>query len=134
MAAMFIVGLGLGFMATPYLLAVQNAVPRRRRGVATSSVQFFRTIGGAVAVAVLGTVLNAHLASRTGVDPNAILSPTQRTELPAETLRGLVSALDGGLHSVYLIMAGMAVVGLVVALFFPAGSAEAHAHAEARVR
>ncbi len=134
MAAMFLVGLGLGFMATPYLLAVQNAVPRRRRGVATSSVQFFRTIGGAVAVAVLGTVLNAHLASRTSADPNAILSPIQRTRLPAETLSGLVSALDGGLHSVYLIMAGMAVLGLVVALFFPGGGAEEHAHEEARVR
>jgi len=134
MAAMFIVGLGLGFMATPYLLAVQNAVPRRRRGVATSSVQFFRTIGGAVAVAVLGTVLNTHLAARTSVDPNAILSPTQRAQLPTETLRGLVSALDGGLHSVYVIIAAIAALGLAVAFLFPAGSAEAHAHEEARGR
>lgn len=132
MAAMFLVGLGMGFMATPYLLAVQNAVPRRRRGVATSSVQFFRTIGGAIAVAVLGTVLNAHLAGRTTADPNVALSPVRRAELPAGALRELVAALDGGLHSVYLIMAAMAAVGLAVALFFPRGGAAEHAHADAR--
>jgi len=134
MAAMFFVGLGMGFMATPYLLAVQNAVPKRRRGVATSSVQFFRTIGGAIAVAVLGTVLNAHLAGRTTADPNVALSPDRRAELPAETLRTLVAALDGGLHSVYVIMAAMAAVGLGVALLFPRGGAEEHAHEEARIR
>ncbi len=134
MAAMFLVGLGLGFMATPYLLAVQNAVPRRRRGVATSSVQFFRTIGGAVAVAVLGAVLNAHLAGSSTVDANTVLSPARRALVPEEALRHVVSALDGGLHAVYLIMAGMALLGLVVALFFPSGGAAEHAHAEARVR
>jgi EmrB/QacA subfamily drug resistance transporter len=133
MASMFLVGLGLGFLATPYLLAVQNAVPRRQRGVATSSVQFFRTIGGAVAVAVLGIVLNGHLEP-VGGDPNAMLSPTQRAGIPSGTLRTLVSALEGGLHSVYLIMAAIAAVGLAVALFFPSGTAEEHAHAEARAR
>jgi len=60
MVAMFVLGLGLGFLSTPYLLAVQNAVPRHQRGVATSSVQFFRTIGGSIAVAALGTLLNAQ--------------------------------------------------------------------------
>ncbi|MGD8279396.1 MAG: MDR family MFS transporter [Gemmatimonadota bacterium] len=134
MAAMFVVGLGLGFMATPYLLAVQNAVPRRRRGVATGSVQFFRTIGGAVAVAVLGAVLNAHQASGPGIDPDAILSPERRALLEPGTLAETVSRLDTGLHSVYLIVAAIAFAGLVIALFFPAGTAEAHAHAEARVR
>lgn len=134
MTAMFVLGLGLGFMSTPYLLAVQNAVPRRRRGVATSSVQFFRTIGGAVAVAVLGTVLNAHLANRTSVDPDAILRPEQRALVPEETLAQLVAALDGGLHSVYLIVTVVALAGVVVALFFPAGSAAVHAHDEARLR
>ena len=136
MLSMLIVGLGLGFMATPYLLAVQNAVPWRRRGVATSSVQFFRTIGGAVAVAALGAVLNAHLAADVGagVDPNVVLQPTLRTALAPETLGRLVHALDGGLNAVYLAMAGMAAVGLAVALGFPRGSALTHAHQEARVR
>jgi hypothetical protein len=127
--------MGLGFTSTPYLLAVQNAVPWNRRGVATSSVQFFRSIGGAITVAALGAVLNAHLASQLGrdVDPNVALNPTVRATYPAEALQALVDALDGGLGTVYLVMAGMAVGGLAVALFFPGGSAESHAYAERSV-
>jgi EmrB/QacA subfamily drug resistance transporter len=136
MLAMFLVGMGLGFMSTPYLLAVQNAVPWRQRGVATSSIQFFRTIGGAIAVAALGAALNAHLALRLGrdVDANVALDPDLRTQVPTQVLQDLVSALDGGLNYVYLAMAAMAFLGLFVALQFPKGSAESHAHAESRLR
>ncbi|MGW8267195.1 MAG: MDR family MFS transporter [Longimicrobiales bacterium] len=130
MVAMFFLGMGLGFTSTPYLLAVQNAVPWNRRGVATSSVQFFRSIGGAIAVAALGAVLNAHLASQLGreVDPNVALNPTLRATFPAESLQPLVDAIDGGLGTIYLAMAAMAAGGLVVALFFPGGSAKSHAY------
>jgi len=132
MAAMFLLGLGLGFTSTPYLLAVQNAVPWNRRGVATSSVQFFRSIGGAIAVAALGAVLNAELAQRVAgeVDPNVALNPTLRATFPAESLRSLVEALDSGLGTIFLVMAAMAVGGLLVSLFFPGGSAKSHAYRE----
>jgi EmrB/QacA subfamily drug resistance transporter len=134
MLAMLLVGMGLGFMSTPYLLAVQNAVPWRQRGVATSSIQFFRTIGGAIAVAALGAVLNAHIAARLGsdVDMNVALDPAARTEIPSAQLQDLVAALDGGLTFVYLVMAGMAFLALFVATAFPKGSAESHAHEELR--
>ena len=130
MLAMFVLGLGLGFLSTPYLLAVQNAVPWHRRGVATSSVQFFRTIGGAIAVADLGAMLNVHLARGItgGLDPNVALNPELRTQAPPEALQGLVSALDGGLGSIYLVMAGLALVGVGVGLLFPGGSARVHAY------
>jgi EmrB/QacA subfamily drug resistance transporter len=132
MLAMFCLGLGLGFLSTPYLLAVQNAVPRHQRGVATSSVQFFRTIGGSIAVAALGTVLNAHLASSLegGIDPNLALNPELRAGIPQEALGDLINALDGGLGSIYLAMAGLALVGVGVGLLFPKGSAQAHAYPE----
>jgi EmrB/QacA subfamily drug resistance transporter len=132
MLAMFVLGLGLGFLSTPYLLAVQNAVPRHQRGVATSSVQFFRTIGGSIAVAALGALLNAHLARTlvTQVDPNVALNPELRSGVPSEVLSNVVSALDGGLGGVYLAMTGLAMVGVAVALLFPRGSAKAHAHPE----
>jgi EmrB/QacA subfamily drug resistance transporter len=130
MVAMFVLGLGLGFLSTPYLLAVQNAVPRHQRGVATSSVQFFRTIGGSIAVAALGTLLNAHLAANlgSGIDPNVALNPELRATIGPEVLNNLVNALDGGLGSIYLAMAGLAVVGVGVGLLFPRGSAQVHAH------
>ncbi len=130
MVAMFFLGMGLGFTSTPYLLAVQNAVPWNRRGVATSSVQFFRSIGGAIMVAALGAVLNEHLRGQVGaeVDPNVALNPALRATFPSELLDPLVRALDGGLGTIYLVMATMAMGGLVVAFFFPRGSAESHAY------
>ncbi|MGK7313262.1 MAG: MDR family MFS transporter [Candidatus Longimicrobiales bacterium M2_2A_002] len=130
MGAMLVVGLGLGLMSTPYLVAVQNAVPWERRGVATSSVQFFRTIGGAIAVAALGAVLNTRLEERIGtaIDPNVALNPELRDTVTPEVLDRLREGLAVGLHSVYTIVAGIAVLGFVVALFFPRGSARSQAH------
>ncbi len=132
MLAMFVLGLGMGFLSTPYLLAVQNAVPWNRRGVATSSVQFFRTIGGAIAVAALGAMLNGHLGRGFAgdLDPNVALNPELRAQASPEALQGLVSALDSGLGSVYLVMAGLALVGVGVAFLFPGGSARTHAYRE----
>ena len=133
MLAMFLLGLGMGFLSTPYLLAVQNAVPRHQRGVATSSVQFFRTIGGSIAVAALGVVLNIHLAKHLAgeIDPNVALNPSLRTGIPPEVLADLVAALDGGLGLIYLAMAGLATIGIGVGFLFPKGSAQAHAYPEA---
>jgi fucose permease len=129
MLAMFVTGLGLGFLSTPYLLAVQNAVPWHRRGVATSSVQFFRTIGGSIAVAALGATLNHHLAAglTTGLDPNVALDPELRLQVPPEALQTLVSSLDVGLGSVYVAMAALALVGVGIGLLFPGGPARIHA-------
>jgi EmrB/QacA subfamily drug resistance transporter len=133
MTAMFVLGMGLGFSSTPYLLAVQNAVPWNRRGVATSSVQFFRSIGGAIAVAALGAVLNAHLVGELGpeVDPNVAMDPVVRATFPAEALQPLVQALNGGLGTIFTVLAALAAAALLVTFFFPGGSAESHAHVEA---
>lgn len=129
-SAMFVIGVGLGFMSTPYLVAVQNAVPWRRRGVATSTQQFFRTIGGATTVALLGVLLNNRLQPILGasVDPNAALDPELRAGLAPESQELLVSALAQGLQSVYAAFAIAAAFGLVVAFFFPAGAAASLAH------
>jgi EmrB/QacA subfamily drug resistance transporter len=128
--AMLAIGVGMGFLATPYLVSVQNAVPWNRRGVVTSSNQFFRTIGGAIMVAVLGAVLNARLKTLLGSDANAAvaLQPGTHERIDAATLAQIRDALHAGLHTVFLICLAMGVVSLAIALFFPAGSASDHAH------
>lgn len=130
MLAMLVLGLGLGAMATPYLVAVQNAVPWHRRGVATSSQQFFRMIGGAVAVAALGALLNERLRSTAGAvaTPDVALDPELRALLSPAALETLVNALGSGLHAVFIAFAVLAGVGLAIALLFPAGSARELAH------
>ncbi|MBZ4417523.1 MDR family MFS transporter [Myxococcus sp. RHSTA-1-4] len=61
-AKMVLVGLGLGPTIPLYTLAIQNAVPPQRIGVATSAATFFRQLGMTVGVALLGTVFAAALS------------------------------------------------------------------------
>jgi EmrB/QacA subfamily drug resistance transporter len=61
---MIIMGLGLGVAFPLYTLVVQNVFPIQRVGVVTASVQFFRSIGSTVGVAILGTVVNNQFQSQ----------------------------------------------------------------------
>ncbi|HEX3555014.1 MAG TPA: MDR family MFS transporter [Thermoanaerobaculia bacterium] len=132
MLAMMVIGLGLGFTSMPYLLGVQNAVPWQRRGVATSSVQFFRSIGGAVAVAALGALLSSRLqaVAGPGVSADAMLDPALRTRLSPAILHRLTGALLHGLQGVFVALAVLAVGGLLIALLFPRGSTRSLTHQE----
>jgi EmrB/QacA subfamily drug resistance transporter len=60
---MVITGFGQGVTMPLYMLAVQNAVSYNVLGTATSSVTFFRSIGGSVGLAVFGSVMNNSFAS-----------------------------------------------------------------------
>ncbi|MGK5111105.1 MULTISPECIES: MDR family MFS transporter [unclassified Geodermatophilus] len=60
---MALMGLGLGFNFQPVILAVQNAVSPREMGVATSSVTFFRQMGGTIGTAAFLSVLFTRLPS-----------------------------------------------------------------------
>lgn len=55
---MFFNGLGMGFMVQNLVLAVQNTVKVTDIGTASSSVAFFRSVGGAAGVAALGAMLS----------------------------------------------------------------------------
>jgi len=57
-------GLGLGGTLSTCNLAVQNSVPFRLAGSATSAIQFSRLFSGTLGLAVLGVVLTASFSSR----------------------------------------------------------------------
>ena len=82
-----LVGLGIGTALPLFTIAVQNAVPYRVMGIATSSVQFFRSIGAAVGLAVFGSVMASRFAS----ELPAMLPETVKQALPPDTLSGLTS-------------------------------------------
>ncbi|WP_258803874.1 MFS transporter [Pseudarthrobacter sp. NS4] len=67
-ASCFVVGLGLGLVATPTLISAQSSVPWNERGVVTSTNMFARSIGSALGVAVFGAVANAVYAGTSGGD------------------------------------------------------------------
>jgi MFS family permease len=72
----FVVGLGLGLVATPSLIGAQSSVGWGERGVVTGANLFARSIGSAVGVAVFGAIANAIFASSAGGqdDPAAVIS------------------------------------------------------------
>ncbi|WP_443089319.1 MDR family MFS transporter [Yinghuangia sp. ASG 101] len=55
---MFVLGLGIGAMQQNLVLAVQNSVEVHQLGAASSTVAFFRSLGGAVGVSILGAVMS----------------------------------------------------------------------------
>ena len=62
---MAVMGVGLGAMMQNLVLAVQNTVDVRDIGAASATVAFFRTLGGAVGVSVLGAVLATQVQDNT---------------------------------------------------------------------
>lgn len=60
------VGLGLGLIASPTLIAAQSTVDWQRRGVVTGANVFARSMGSAVGVAVCGAIANASLPVQVG--------------------------------------------------------------------
>lgn len=59
---MIMLGLGLGPSIPLYTLAIQNAVPQRQMGVATSMTTFFRSMGSTIGVAVVGSIFATTLS------------------------------------------------------------------------
>jgi EmrB/QacA subfamily drug resistance transporter len=113
-------GLGLGFANTALLIAVQASVPWQRRGVATASTLFFRTIGGTLAVGLLGGMLAATLVS-SSVPPevaDALLGPARGALDPA-AIAGASAALAAGLRRVFWAIAALSALAFAVSLAFP---------------
>ncbi|HLL80383.1 MAG TPA: MDR family MFS transporter, partial [Ktedonobacteraceae bacterium] len=125
--SMLVIGAGLGMMSISFQLAVQNAVPWRLRGVSTAAQQFFRSIGGTIGVAVMGSILNAQMALSftpifannpgvvatlpKGLSPsNVLLTPTIRDSLPSNFLLQLETALAHSLFWLFLLMLILAIV------------------------
>jgi EmrB/QacA subfamily drug resistance transporter len=80
-----IMGLGLGITMPIYVIAVQNAVPYSVMGIATSTSQFFRSLGGALGLAVVGSVMTNRFATefREGLPPevSAVVPPEQLSSI-----------------------------------------------------
>jgi hypothetical protein len=85
--SMLVFGLGLGNCLQPILLIVQNAVPPRDIGVATSSSTFFRQIGGTLGVAIFLSVLFGTVGGniKTAVEADAQTPAWQQAVAEGQT-------------------------------------------------
>ncbi len=120
--AMGLFGVGLGFSATALLIAVQTSVGWELRGVATASNMFFRTIGGALGVGLMGGVLVSHLLKDPSIPvaaANELLGPEHGKGLPTHVLQTLSGALGSGLTLNFWLICAASVAAFAVSLFFP---------------
>ena len=59
----FVLGVGIGPTLAVFTIVVQNAVPFRKLGVATSNLTFFRQIGGTIGLSIAGTIFGSQLTN-----------------------------------------------------------------------
>jgi EmrB/QacA subfamily drug resistance transporter len=109
---MLVLGLGLGMVMQVLVLAVQNAVPYRLLGVATSGSTLFRQIGGSIGVAAFGAIfaneLRHQLASRLpfGAHIPTAANPAIVKRLPPAIHAPYVASVAASLRPVFIAAAG----------------------------
>ena len=123
------IGLGFGMASvfTTSSIVAQNAVEFRDLGVVTSTIMFFRSLGGSLGLAVFGTILNSAIRSeipaRLDVDADAasdlIRSPDEIQLLPLVERSAVIDSVAIGVGRVYLVCALVMAAGFVVALLLP---------------
>jgi EmrB/QacA subfamily drug resistance transporter len=134
-AGAFVIGVGMGYCNTAWVVSIQASVAWRERGVATSSVLFMRTVGQSLGTALFGALFNLGIATRVGEVGDAIdrlMEPTLRRSLDAAEIARLVAAIAGALDGVYLVVGVLSVVALVLPLWMPSGFGPRHQVAEPR--
>jgi MFS family permease len=122
-AGSLVMGVGMGFCNTAFIVSIQAAVPWAKRGAATSSCLFLRFIGQALGAASFGAVLNAtiqHRAPESVGLVNRLLEPASRQTLNEETQARLIDLVSAGLHNAYWLAVAMSVATLLLVLRLPA--------------
>jgi EmrB/QacA subfamily drug resistance transporter len=132
-AYMVIVGVGIGLVMQPLILAVQNGLSLRDMGAGTSAVTFFRSLGGSFGVAVLGSVFNNRLThwmselmpagaqAPVGGSGSFLGDPAAILALPEPIRLAIQESFVRSLHTVFLVAAVIAVFAIVVTVLMPDG-------------
>lgn len=131
---MIITGLGMGIMMPVLTIAVQSSVGYEHRGVATSSMTFFRSIGGTLGVSIMGAVMTNKMAA--GLldmaanssyisqdrfaalgNTQALLNPEIRAQMPPQLLEAVTKSLASSISWVFITALIFIVCGLIASFF-----------------
>jgi EmrB/QacA subfamily drug resistance transporter len=115
---MLVLGLGLGMVMQVLVLAVQNAVPPRHMGTATSGTILFRQVGGSVGIAMFGAIfanrLAGELLTRGVHSAGHSVSPASIRNLPAAARQAYAAAVAAALHPVFIVAAAVSVAAFLL--------------------
>jgi EmrB/QacA subfamily drug resistance transporter len=112
---MALLGAGMGMVVQVLVLATQNEAPVGDLGVATSTVTFFRTVGGSLGVALAGAIFNSRLSDLLGGGAPAGMTPEQISRLPAADRAELAGAFADAITLVFRYSVPLLIVGFLVA-------------------
>jgi EmrB/QacA subfamily drug resistance transporter len=129
---LFLMGAGMGLIMQIIVLVVQNAVSPNQIGTATSANNYFREVGGAVGVAVFGSIFTHRLtgnlmdafgshpgaAAGSGLKPGALV-PSVVKHLPAGLHDAIVGSYVDALVPVFGYLLPAAVLAFLLAIFIP---------------
>lgn len=136
---MFLLGAGVGMVMQNMVLVVQNAVPQKELGVASSAVAFFRSLGGTAGVAALGAVLALKipemLAARKdeigaaiaalGEGGKEVAAAMSSGTMPAmgalpESIRQIIESVYGdAVAHIFAIAAPLGLITILAVIFLP---------------
>jgi EmrB/QacA subfamily drug resistance transporter len=127
-ALTLVAGLGMGFIMQNTTLITQNSVTLRDMGAASGSVTLFRTIGGSLGIALLGSIftsrlentLSGRLGEKAGhsiASGGVHVTPAMLRDLPAPVQEAFKAGITSGLHGTMIGGAVLAFLGFVIAWF-----------------
>jgi EmrB/QacA subfamily drug resistance transporter len=138
----FLMGTGMAHIMTPTSVVIMQALPREKAGSASALSNTFRQVGGALGIAVLGSVLST--AYRNGIEGSLGALPAGLRGTAGESIEATLGiaeklgprgaalvtpAHDAFLHAMHVTAvwgAGVALVGAVVVALFLPGRPQAH--------
>jgi hypothetical protein len=118
---MLIIAIGLGLLFMPVTLVAMSRVADQESGVAASLRNTGQQVGGAIGLALLGTVAWTVVANSTHAQAANAQAAAARTGHPAHPSRAAVNtiyhhALATGFSRAYLVAAGIMLVALVITI------------------
>jgi EmrB/QacA subfamily drug resistance transporter len=126
---MFVLGAGIGGVMQVLVIIVQNAVPHRELGVATSGATFFRSIGGSFGTAIFGAIFSnvlvgnlakhlggAHLPSGFS---SADATPALLAHLPAFVHHAFVAGYAESIQTVFIVAVPIAALAFLATWLIP---------------
>ncbi len=133
----FLMGAGMAHIMTPVSVVIMQALPREKAGSASALSNTFRQVGGALGIALLGSVLSA--AYRSGIEDDLSVLPPQARHAAGESIEATLgvarslgergealvapanNAFLDAMHITALCGAGVALIGVLVCLLFLPG-------------
>ncbi len=123
-----VVGLGLGMVTQVLVLAAQNSVGFKDLGVATSGTQLFRSLGGALGIAIFGAIfaseLHAHLGNVAPADADVLSgAASSRLAVSDRAMYALyIESVAAALRPIFIVAAGTAAAACLLSCFMPRSS------------